>query len=102
MYQSSKNLPHRFISALISSQANWSHNTNLKDDAAASLGPNHLISRIAAHLVKDHDRRVMTKLGMAESAWQSETVKEMIAKKFKVAERDLLEWAGVDVSVKTV
>ena len=93
---------HTDLIPLVSFQAQWAHNIQLKDDAAASLGPNHIIFKAAAHFVKDMEGKMMAGMGIGESAWQSEALKEMRAERFKVGERKLLEWAGVDVSVKTV
>ena len=96
-----RGLPYSF-KPLILLQAQYGHNTQLKEDAGASLGTNHVISKVAAHFVEVMDRQMMSGMGIAPSAWQSGPVKEMRAERFKVRERELLEWAGIDLTAKTV
>lgn len=45
---------------------------------------------------------MMASMGIGETAWQSKANKEKRAEMFRERERELLEWAGVDVSLKTV
>ena len=48
------------------------------------------------------DKQAMTSLGIAPSVWQSGPVKEMRAERFNLKERELLKWAGIDLTAKTI
>ena len=52
---------------LILLQVQYSHNTRLKDNAAASLGTNHIISKTAAHFVENMDKQIITGMGVTPS-----------------------------------
>ncbi|KAL2058065.1 hypothetical protein ABVK25_001683 [Lepraria finkii] len=80
----------------------YSHNTRLKDDAAASLGTNHVIFKTAAHFVEYKDKQMMTGMGVTPSVWQSGPVREMREERFKIREHELLNWAGIDLTAKTI
>ncbi|KAL9125868.1 MAG: hypothetical protein Q9175_008012 [Cornicularia normoerica] len=87
---------------LIMSIVHYGHNTQLKEDAAASLGANHIISKVAAYYVKALDEQTMTSMGVTPSDWQSAPVKKMREERFKLRERELLEWAGIDLTAKVM
>lgn len=68
----------------------------------ASLGTNHVISKVAAHFVESMDRQTMTSMGLAPSTWQSEPLKKKRAESFILRERELLKWADIDLTAKTI
>lgn len=80
----------------------YGHNTQLKEDATASLGANHIISKTAAHFVKTLAEQMMTSMGVTPSDWQSAPVKKMREERFKLRERELLEWAGIDLTANVI
>lgn len=87
---------------LILLQAQYGHNTRLKDDAAASLGTNHVISKIATRFVEVMDKQAMSGMGVTPSVWQSGPVKEVREERLKSRERELLDWAGIDPTAKII
>jgi hypothetical protein len=78
------------------------HNIKLKEDAAASLGTNHVIHKIAAHYVEVHDQQMAAGMGISPSDWQSERVKETHKERYKLRELELLKWANIDLNTKTL
>lgn len=80
----------------------YGHNIRLKEDAAASLGTNHVNFKAAAHFVELKDNQLMTAMGLTPDIWQSEPVKATQEERFKVRERELLEWVGIDPAVKII
>lgn len=80
----------------------YGHNIRLKEDAAASLGTSHVYFKAAAHFVELMDKQLMTAMGLTPDIWQSEPDKTMQEERFKVRERELLEWVGIDPAVKTI
>lgn len=46
------------------------------------------------------DEQMMTGMRVTPSVWQSESVKEMRKERFNLRERELLKWAGIDVTAK--
>ena len=87
---------------LILLQVQYGHNIRLKDNAAASLGTNHVIFKIAAHFVEAMDKQMMTGMGVTPSVWQSGPVKETREERFKIREHELLNWAGIDLIAKII
>ena len=73
--------------------------SQLNEDAGASLETNHVISKIAARFVDVMDMQMITSMRIIPSVWQSEAVKEMRKERFNLSERELLKWA-VDVTAK--
>ena len=86
---------------LILVQVQNHHNNQLKEDAAASLGTNHVIYQIAAHYVEVMDKQLATNMGIPLSVWQSE-VKGSKKERYKSQERELLKWARIDLATKTM
>ena len=76
--------------------------TRLREDAAGSLGTNHLIYKVAAHFVETMEKPMKASSGVASSAWESGPIKEWREERFKTAEQKLLEWAGVDLTAKSM
>ena len=74
----------------------------LKDDAAASVGTNHVIYKTAANYVQVNDQQMVTSMGITPSVWQSESFMEVRKEKFKVRELELLSWAGIDLTDKVI
>ena len=44
----------------------------------------------------------MTSMGVTSSEWKSKNVQKMMKETFILRERELLEWAGIDPTIKTV
>ena len=42
----------------------------------------------------------MTSMQLTPSVWQSKSVKEMREERVKLRERELLKWAGIDLTTK--
>lgn len=101
MYQGEALYPYSF-KLLILFQAQYGHNTQLKEDAAASLGTHHAIFKVTAHFVEVMDRQMMASTGIAPSVWQDGPAKEMRAERFNLSERELLKWADTDLTAQTV
>lgn len=80
----------------------YGHNSRLKEDAAASLGTNHVIFKVAAHCVEVMEKQMMTSMGVKPSVWQSGPFTEMRDERFRLRERELLQWAGIDVTAKII
>ena len=78
-------------------QALNSHFVRLQEDAAATLGTNHLIYRVAANYVKTWDAQMMAMLKVTSSDWE-----KMKGLKFEECERALLKWAGIDLNMKII
>ncbi|KAL9102561.1 MAG: hypothetical protein Q9163_002311 [Psora crenata] len=102
-----REIDHGVKAAFASAEASMSvvqvyHNIQLKEDAAATLGTNNVIYKLAAYFLEVHDKQMMTGLGVTPSQWKSESAKEMRRERFKLRELELLEWAGVDLSTKTI
>jgi hypothetical protein len=87
---------------LILFQVESYHNIKLKDDAAASLGINHVTYKIAAHYVEVHDKQMAAGMGIDPSDWQSERVKEKWQEIYKLRELELLKWADIDLNAITL
>lgn len=87
---------------LILLQVQYHHFIQLKEDAAASLGISHVISKVAANFVAAQDNQLMTQMGLTPNVWHSEPMKEMRAESSRLREAELLKWAGVDLSARTV
>lgn len=87
---------------LILFQTECYHHIRLKEDAAASLGTNHLIYKIAAHYVEDHNKRMVARLGISPSDWQSERFKEINEEVYRLEELEFLKWAHIDLNAKTL
>lgn len=45
---------------------------------------------------------MMTGMGVTPAVWHSGPHKEMREEKFRLAERELLQWAGVDLNTKVI
>ena len=86
--------PLRFL------QLQYSHNTQLKEDATASFGADHFISKTAATFVDRMDDQMMASMGITPETWQSKPFQEMRRERFNSSERKLLEWAGIDYMAK--
>ncbi|KAL8723235.1 MAG: hypothetical protein Q9225_000425 [Loekoesia sp. 1 TL-2023] len=84
------------------SAVQYGHNSRLKADAAASLGANHVIYKVAAHYVEVKDKQMMTSIGVSPSVRQSGPLRETRDERFRLGERKLLEWAGIDITDKTL
>ena len=80
----------------------YGHNVQFKDDAAASVGTNHVIYKTAANYVEVNDQQMVTSMGITPNVWQSESVMEMREERFKVRELELLSWAGIDLTAKVI
>lgn len=78
------------------------HNIQLKEDAAASLGTNHLIFKIASHYVELIDKQMVARMGIPASVWQSEPFKDMRKESYELRELELLKWADIDLNAKTI
>ena len=74
----------------------------LKQDAAASLGTNHLIFKVAAKYIDAHDKQMTAALGISLSEWQSDAFLRAKIEKCKLREEELLAWAGIDLADRTV
>ena len=82
---------------LTSLQAENSHFVRLQEDAAATLGTNHLIYRVAANYVEVSDAQMIAMLKVTPSDW-----KKMKGLKFEECEQALLKWAGIDLTTKVI
>ena len=78
-------------------QAHNSHFSRLQEDAAASLGTDHLIYRGAAHYLKVWDEQMVTMLNVTPGDW-----KKMKGEGFEECERALLKWVGIDLTAKVI
>jgi hypothetical protein len=87
---------------LILFQVESYHNIQLKEDAAASHGTNHVTYKIAAHYVEVHDKQMAAGMGISPSNWQSERVKETFKKRYRLRELELLKWADIDLNTQTL
>lgn len=79
------------------SVALYSHFFRLREDAAATLGTNHLIYRVAANYVNVRDAQMMASLKVTPSEWE-----KMKGPKLEECERALLKWAGIDLGMKVI
>ncbi|KAL9129226.1 MAG: hypothetical protein Q9217_002267 [Psora testacea] len=75
----------------------YHHNIQLKEDAAASLGTNHVIFKIAAHYVEVMDKQMATGMGVNPGVWQSERVKDTMKERYESRKLELLKWAHIDL-----
>ena len=87
---------------LIVFQVQNHHNIQLKEDAAASLGTNNTIFKIAAHYVEVIDERMAINMKVSHSVWQSERVKRMMKERYESRELELLKWAHIDLTTKII
>ena len=78
------------------------HNIQLKEDAAASLGTNHVIFKTAANYVEVMDKQMATGMGVPHSVWQSERVKDMMKERYESRKLELLKWAHIDLTTKAI
>ena len=78
------------------------HHIQLKEDAAASLGTNHVIFKIAAYYVKVMDQQMATGMRVPVSVWQSDQAKDKRKERYEARELELLKWADVDLTAKTI
>ena len=97
-----KHGPHFHSNTSLFLQVQYGHNSRLKEDAAASIGTNHVIFKVAAHYVEATDKQMMTSMGVTLGVWQSGPYKEMREERFRLRERELLKWAGVDLTAKII
>ena len=74
-------------------QAQCCHNTRLQEDAAASVGVNHWMYKVAATYVRALDAQMMTMLRVTPNDW-----KKMKGELFDECERALLKWTGIDLT----
>ena len=59
-----------------------------------------MISKVAAHFVEDMEKRMVTLVGL--SGWHSEQTQHMTKEIYESSERELLKWADIDLTIKTV
>ena len=74
-------------------QAQYSHNTRLQEDAAASVGVNHCMYKVAATYVRAFDEQMMSMLRVTPN-----DLKKIKGEKFDECERALLKWTGIDLT----
>jgi len=48
------------------------------------------------------EKQMMTSMGVKPSVWQSGPLTEMRDERFRLRERELLKWAGIDVTAKII
>lgn len=87
------NLTPNFMQNLILFKVQYHHNLQLKQDAAASLGTNHVIFKVAALFVEVIDKQMAMTNMEAKEIWEERT---------RLRELELLKWAGIDISTRTV
>ena len=68
------------------------------EDAAASLGTDHLIFKVAASYVDGLIKMIAASKGLPHSIIQSEQVKIGMEKKWKMQVLELLKWAQIDLT----
>ena len=80
----------------------YGHNVQLKDEAAASVGTNHVIYKTAAHYIEVNDQQMVTSMRITPGVWQSESFMKKREESLKVRELELLSWAGIDLTAKVI